>query len=76
MCEYVMRLVGIMLLTVIGSAGPCLARQLFTRGVDAVGNSLQEDMVWTPDAEPGRQVYTVFRKTFSLALVPHRANLH
>jgi alpha-L-rhamnosidase len=43
---------------------------------DAVGQSLQDAMIWAADAPVGRQAYVVFRKQIELPSAPRRALMH
>ena len=43
---------------------------------DAVGESLQQTMIWTSEKTPAPGSFTVFRKRFDAAAAPRRATLH
>ena len=47
-----------------------------TAAVDAIGQKMQQAMVWSPSAPAGQQAYVAFRKTFNLGDVPKAATLH
>lgn len=45
------------------------------RGVDAIGQGLQQSFIWLASAPTGQQACVVFRKTFALTEAPERASL-
>lgn len=61
---------NIFVLLAWGETAPCE-----TSGEQAVGQSLQSAVIWTPSAPPGEPRYVEFRKTFDLPSLPQNAQL-